>query len=346
VAMPPAGAARQRGGGSAAAQLAEIKREVRHLRIAASERTLAESECAELDRDVEKLNSNLEDVARRIAAEETRMTELNQLLQEKESAVTSPVKQRMDDPATLQRTVDQLKRRNAALKKALTKFSDPKLGQQEEDSLATILLEIEEAEKKKALAESNLRKLTHQVNQQQRLAQTADRFSAEKRAEMAKTQEAYVKRLESVLESTRKSKQASLDRDAALDHEWDRWLQLLMDVAERVKEDSEAGSSELAKKLREGLSSTRGTPAPGRKNAPAHAMDIAGMSPGGAILIDALRHTERQRNELKKRGTGLLQEEKQLEEKLETLRKRIAAQREKLAPSSPIVSGAATVAPP
>lgn len=320
--------------GTAAAQLTEIKKECRQLRLAASERSLAESESAEIDRDVEKLNALLDDLARKIAAEETRSTELAQLLQEKESAVASPVKARMDDPATLQRTVDQLKRRNASLTKALTKFADPKLGQQEEDALATTLLEIAEVEKERALAESNLRRLAHQVNQQQRVAQTADRFSSEKRAEMAKTQEAYVKRLEEVLARTSKSKQAGLDRAAALEHEWARWLQLLTDVAGRVQADAAGGGAELAKRLAaagEGAGSSGAAP----KSRPAAE---AGMPAAGAVLIDALRHNERQQQELKKKGAAFVQEEKELSERLEAMRTRIAAQRSKLAAGSPMGS--------
>jgi hypothetical protein len=329
--MPPAGASRVKGG-TAAAQLTEIKRECRHLRLAASERALAESECAEIDRDMEKLNTLLDDLARKIAAEETRSTELAQLLREKESAVASPVKARMDDPATLQRTVEQLTRRNTALTKALTKYADPKLGQQEEDALATTLLEIAEVEKERTAAESSLRRLAQQVNQQQRVAQTADRFSSEKRAEMAKTQEAYVKRLEKVLARTSKIKQASLDRAAALEHEWARWLQLLTDVAGRVQADASGSGAELAKRLAaaaagECVASSGVAP----KSRPAAEV---GMPAAGAVMIDGLRHNERQQQELKKKNIILVQEEKQLGERLETVRTRIAAQRSKLVAGS------------
>jgi chromosome segregation ATPase len=322
--------------GTAAAQLAEIKKECRHLRLAASERSLAESECAEIDRDMDKLNASLDDLARKIAAEETRSTELAQLLEEKESAVASPVKARMDDPATLQRTVDQLKRRNASLVKALSKYADPKLGQQEEEGLAATLLQIAEAEKERALAESNLRRLSHQVNQQQRVAQTADLYSSEKRAEMTKTHEAYLKRLEEVLARTSKSKQASLDRAASLEHEWARWLQLLTDVADRVQADAAGSGAQLAEQFSAAAAGEGGARSgAASKRRPAAE---AGITVAGAVVLDALRQYERQQQELKKKGAALVQEEKQLDQRLEAMRKSIAAQRSKLAPGSPVAS--------
>jgi len=143
---------------------AAVQKEIRTLRLAASERTLAASEGADISAEMDRLNATLEETARKIAAEEARAAEVAQALAETEPLVQSPSKIRMDDPATLRRTVDQLKRRHAALSKALAKFSDPKLGQREEEALAATLLEIGELDKERGVAESNMRKLVHQVN--------------------------------------------------------------------------------------------------------------------------------------------------------------------------------------
>ena len=320
--MPPTGA-------SGVHQLSEIKKECRNLRLAAAERTLAASESAEVDRDMGKLNGTLEDVARRIAAEETRASEVKQAVEEKEMAVPSPSKMRLEDPATLRRTVDQLKRRQAVLAMALTKYADHKLGQREEEALAATLLEITELEKEKSLAESNLRKLVHQVNQRQRVAETAD-HSQDKQSERVKTQEAYVKRLETVLEKTKRNKAASVERAAALELEWTRWLELLQGVATRVR-TSGGKESELVKRLEQHAESPAAPVPKLRSPIRVKSDDEAVLPAPASFVIDSLRSSERMHSELKKRGNEVVKEERELQEKLETMKARILAQREKLA---------------
>lgn len=313
-------------------QLDAKKAQCAQLEAARAEHDAADRACETLEREMSELRKQLERINSKISLEEKRKAELD----EKVHANADPLHSM--DVAALQRSVEMLRKRNAALRKTHSKCSDPAATLREEEALAKRLKDVEALEKERQTHDLELRQLKRQVEAATNKAEKG-RGGGSSRADAAKQQEAYVKRLQEMAARGRETNEQRSAAAASLDDEWRRWVHMLAQCAEVLTARAEAGE--------EGASIAR-SPTPPVLPVRKQKVPVAPSAEAGEVtyeeieatrkrndellasldVIEAVRKGEAKRSSLKTRIAESEAKEKALSKKLANLQAKVDQQRE------------------
>jgi hypothetical protein len=152
-----------------------------------AERSTARMTIEHLEAEISEMRKQHDRLSATLAAEESLKAEL-----EKKEKSKSP--HGMSDPAVLQRNLDQLRMRNAALKKVQVSVADPQTSPKEEGALAMARKEYTKLQAERAKQTLELRQLTRQLEAAERSTQDVKHHTSS-RGDQAAAQKAHIERL-------------------------------------------------------------------------------------------------------------------------------------------------------